>query len=111
MGRANVEGAELRGNVIWEGNRLGVVRMASAAEFTIGEDFPHFIQVDATEAQDVNLPDFKKGLWYLVANDAESGGAITLKDEDDTTIASVAAGGTALVACDGVSWYALVGAH
>jgi len=63
--------------------------------------------------RDVTLPAeaSSAGLTFIVRNTADAAEVLTIKDDGAATICTPTQNETALVWCDGSSWYGLVGSH
>lgn len=46
-----------------------------------------------------------QGLWYVFTNTADASENLVIKEDGGSTVSTIAQGQTALVACDGTTWY------
>lgn len=64
-------------------------------------------------ARNVDLPAEAgcEGVFVVIANAADDAENITVRDDADATVATVAQSEAVLLFCDGTSWFPLVGAN
>lgn len=113
MSRLNLRGSTAAGLKIFEGLKFGVnVEGLGNAQKTLVTDDATLQVLDPGGGDtDVLLPAEadSEGLCFIIHNNAGAVESLIVKeDSDTTTIATVADGETAILVCDGTTWYGMV---
>lgn len=115
--RSEVHGTKLVGNVLQNGNRLGVNKQGISAQIVLTADSPPIQVLTPTVDCDVLLPDetleSSKGLFFLIYNDAAAASTFDLivkENDDSTTVDTLTEQQGSLIFCDGTQWVAIRGA-
>jgi hypothetical protein len=116
MSRLNLRGSSAAGFKIFNGLKLAknIEDLGNAQKTMDTEDATLQVLDPGGGDTDVLLPAeaSSEGLVFIFHNNAGAVESLIIKeDSDTTTIATVADGETAVVVCDGTTWYGLVGTN
>ncbi len=112
MGRQINVGGGISKGVYHNELKLTNVTVEMDANLTLTVDSPTLQFLDPTTARTVTLPAEadSDGLMFVIANKANAGEVITIKNDAAGTVCTPTQNETAIVFCDGATWAGLVGA-
>lgn len=106
MARSNIDGAEIRGSMLGEGNRFLRNIQTLGADLTLAADAPSLQALDPGGAgRVVLLPAERAGAFFIIVNNADNPEDLTVKEDAGvTTIGVVGQNQVGLFFCDGTTW-------